>query len=67
MEQAHCLLEKAEALGSEITVVKFQMREQAQLTQDPSWTDFSWDGLENSTSSLVKQISVSNFGRILHQ
>lgn len=65
VEHAHCLLEKAKALGSEVTALKFEIREQAQLTKDPSWTDLPWDSLENSASSLVKQISVSNFGCIL--
>ncbi|GAA6103692.1 nesprin-2 [Tachysurus ichikawai] len=54
VEKAHYLLEKAKALDSEVTALKFH---QVQLTQDPSWTDQSWDSLENSISSLVKQIS----------
>lgn len=57
VEKAHYLLEKAKALDSEVTALKFH---QVQLTQDPSWTDQSWDSLENSISSLVKQISVSS-------
>lgn len=61
MEQAHCLLEKAKALGFEVTSLKCQMREQAKLTQDPSWADLSWASLVNSVSSLVKEISVSDF------
>lgn len=67
VEQAHCLLEKAKALGSEVTELKSQMREQARLTQDPSGTELPWDNLENTSSSMVKQISVSNFGCILKQ
>lgn len=60
VEQAHCLLERAKILGSEMTALRFQMREQTQ-TEDPSWTDRSWANLEKGASSLVKQISVSNF------
>lgn len=51
MEQAHYLLEKAKALESEVTELKFH---QVPLT------DQSWNSLESSVSSLVKQISVSN-------
>ncbi|KAK2864041.1 hypothetical protein Q7C36_003195 [Tachysurus vachellii] len=54
VEKAHYLLEKAKALDSEVTALKFH---QVPLTQDPRWIDQSWDNLENSVSSLVKQIS----------
>lgn len=67
LKQAHCLLVKAKALVSEITALKLQMREQAELSQDASWTDLPWDNLETCASRLAKQISVSNFGHVLHQ
>ncbi|XP_036438507.1 LOW QUALITY PROTEIN: nesprin-2 [Colossoma macropomum] len=57
LEQAHGLLETAQVLGSEITILRDQMKEQTQLIEDSSLTELSCCSLENSVSSLIQQLS----------
>lgn len=65
VEQATALLDKTRSLSPTLSALRALGREMSQLTRDPSWTDPSWQTIEECVPGLIKDLTVSFVKRLV--